>query len=65
MSKQKTNKSIQKRIKISSNGKVQRRHQLGAGHLKRNKGKSALNRAKKTKGFAKGEVRTIRRAMGI
>ena len=65
MSKMKTNKSLQKRIKITTNGKILRRHQFGAGHLKRNKSKGALNRAKKTKTFAKGEVRNIRRMMGI
>ena len=65
MSKQKTNKSVEKRIKVTSKGKILRRHQLASGHLKRNKSKGALNRAKKTKGFAKGEVRTIRRMLGI
>ena len=65
MSKQKTTKSVEKRIKITSKGKILRRHQLGAGHLKRHKSKGALNRAKKTKTFAKGEVRAIRRMLGI
>ena len=65
MNKMKTNKSIQKRVKVTSTGKILRRHQLGSGHLKRNKSKNALNRAKKTKEFAKGEVRNIRRSIGI
>lgn len=65
MSKQKTTKSVEKRIKVTSKGKILRRHQLGAGHLKSHKSKGALNRAKKTKGFAKGEVRAIRRMLGI
>lgn len=65
MSKMKTNKSIQKRTKVTSTGIILRRHQLSAGHLKRNKSKAALNRAKKTKGFAKGEVRNIRRQLGV
>ncbi|OGE42127.1 hypothetical protein A3A45_00555 [Candidatus Daviesbacteria bacterium RIFCSPLOWO2_01_FULL_36_8] len=55
MSKQKTNKSIQKRIKITSKGKILRRHQLGAGHLKRNKSKGALNSQKKTAEYFTGE----------
>lgn len=65
MSKQKTTKSVEKRIKVTSSGKILRRHQLGNGHLKRNKSKGALERAKKTKSFAKGEVRNIRRMLGI
>lgn len=60
MPKQKTRKSILKRVKITSRGKILRRHQLGAGHLKRNKSKGALNRQKKTAEFFKGESRRFR-----
>ena len=62
--KQKTRKSILKRVKITSTGKILRRHQLGAGHLKRHKGKSALNRQKKSITYFKGESRSIRKMMG-
>ena len=55
MSKQKTRKSILKRVKITSSGKIIRRHQLGTGHLKRNKTKGALNSQKKTSEFFTGE----------
>lgn len=55
MPKQKTNKTILKRVKITSTGKILRRHQLGAGHLKRNKGKGALERQKKTAQYFGGE----------
>lgn len=65
MPRQKTNKSIFKRIKITSTGKILRRHQLGAGHLKRKKGKGALNRQKKTSEFFKGEARRLRKVIGL
>lgn len=55
MPKQKTNKTILKRVKVTSTGKILRRHQLGAGHLKRNKGKGALERQRKTAEYFKGE----------
>lgn len=63
--KQKTNKSMMKRLKITSTGKILRRHQLGAGHLKRHKGKSALERHTKTFVYFKGEARRIRKAIGL
>ena len=65
MPKQKTKKSLLKRVKITSKGKMLRRHQLGAGHLKRNKTKGALNRQKKTTEFFKGETRRLRRILGL
>ncbi|MDD5147303.1 MAG: 50S ribosomal protein L35 [Candidatus Daviesbacteria bacterium] len=65
MPKQKTNKSIFKRIKITSTGKILRRHQLGAGHLKRNKSKGALNRQKKTSEYFKGEGKHLRKIIGL
>lgn len=63
MPKQKTRKSILKRVKITAKGKILRRHQLGAGHLKRNKSKGALNRQKKTTEFFKGESRKFRQVL--
>ncbi len=65
MPKQKTRKAIGKRLKVSSNGKLLKRHQFGAGHLKRNKTKSALNRAKKLTVIVPGEARKLRKALGL
>lgn len=65
MGKMKTRKSILKRIKITSKGKLLRRHQLGVGHLKRKKTKGALERHKKTFVFFKGEARKLRKVIGI
>lgn len=65
MPKQKTRKSILKRIKITATGKLLRRHQLAAGTHRRKKSKSALGRHKKTKQFAKGEIKALKRALGI
>lgn len=64
MPKQKTKKSILKRVKITSKGKILRRHQLGAGHLKRNKGKSALERQRKTSLYFKGESKKFKNILG-
>ncbi len=63
--KQKTKSSLQKRTKITGSGKVTRRHQLSGGHLKRKKSNGALNMAKKNKTFASGEIKTVRRLLGI
>ncbi len=60
MSKMKTKKSILKRVKITSKGKILRRHQLGAGHLKRKKTKGALERQKKTTEYFKGEAKKFK-----
>lgn len=65
MYKQKTNKSILKRLKITSGGKILRRHQLGAGHLKRKKSKGALDRHTKTSEFFKADSRRFRKIIGI
>lgn len=65
MPKMKTRKSILKRLKITSKGKLLRRHQLGAGHLKRKKSKGALNRQKKTSEFFKGEAKSLRKLIGL
>ncbi|MBU1000676.1 50S ribosomal protein L35 [Patescibacteria group bacterium] len=65
MPKQKTKKSILKKIKITSTGKILRRHQLGVGHLKRKKSKGAINRHKKTSEYSKGESKRIRKLIGL
>lgn len=61
----KTKKSILKRLKITARGKILRRHQLGAGHLKRKKTKGALNRQKKTSEYFKGEARKLKKMIGL
>ena len=60
----KTKKSVLKRLKITSKGKILRRHQLGSGHLKRKKSKGALENQKKTSIFFKGEARKLRKVIG-
>lgn len=64
MSKMKTSKSIQKRVKITSKGKILRRHQLATGHLKRNKTSGALERHKKTTEYFKGESKRFKDMIG-
>lgn len=64
MAKMKTIKSIRKRVKITSTGKILRRHQLGTGHLKRHKSKTALNRQKKTSEYFKGESKAFKDLIG-
>lgn len=61
----KTNKSIWKRLKITSTGKILRKHQLGSGHLKRHKSKGALARQRKTTVYFKGETRSLRKVIGL
>ena len=58
-------KSIQKRVKITGTGKMLRRHQLSAGHLKSAKSKGALGRHKKTVEFFKGESKILRKMIGL
>jgi len=65
MPKQKTNKSILKRLKITSKGKLLRRHQLGSGHLKRKKSKGALERQKKTSVYFKADAKKLRKVLGL
>ena len=64
MSKMKTRKSIAKRIKLTSKGKILRRHQLGVGHLKRKKSKGALARQRRTVEYFKGEGRKLKKLIG-
>ena len=65
MPKQKTRKSILKRIKVTASGKLLRRHQLAAGTHRRKKTKGALGRYKKLMPFAKRETKALKRALGI
>lgn len=65
MTKQKTKKAFFKRLKITATGKVLRRHQLGAGHLKRKKSKGALERQKKSVELFKGGSKGIKSLLGL
>lgn len=65
MPKLKTKKSFLKRIKITAKNKIMRRHQLGSGHLKRNKSKGALNQQIKGFEYFKGESKTLRKSIGL
>lgn len=64
MSKMKTNKALYKRLKISSTGKLLRRHQFAVGHLKRNKSNGALNSSKKSAGIFAGDIKKYKRMIG-
>lgn len=65
MKKMKTNKSLVKRIKMTSGGKMLRRHQFASGHLKRNKSNGALNRSKKSVRIFAGDIKKYKRMVGI
>jgi ribosomal protein L35 len=65
MSKMKIRKSILKRLKITSKGKLLRRHQLGVGTHRHTKTKGALGRHKKTVEFFKGEAKSLRKVIGL
>lgn len=65
MPKQKTRKSIEKRIKVTSSGKLLKRHQFGAGHHKSKKTKSALNRAKRTSSVVPTEARILKKGLNL
>ncbi len=63
--KQKSKKSFSKRVKLTSTGKILRRHQLGGGHLKRHKSGTALNRQKKTSTYFLGATRGLKKILGL
>ena len=65
MAKMKTNKSIQKRMKLTGRGKLLRRNQLGAGTHRTVKSKSALERHSKTKEVYKSESRKYKKLLGL
>lgn len=65
MPKVKTRKSIDKRLKITSKGKLLKRHQLGAGTHRSKKTKGALGRHAKLSEIFKGESKDLKRALGI
>lgn len=63
--KLKTKKSVVKRFKVTGTGKLMRSHQLRANHLRKNKSKKALRRHQVMQGVAKGEVKDLKRMLGI
>jgi ribosomal protein L35 len=65
MSKQKTNKSLIKRVKLTSSGKMTRRHQFAAGHKKSNKSNGALNSSKKSVSIFDGVIKKYKRMAGV
>lgn len=65
MPKQRTNKTVEKRMKITASGKMLRRHQMGTSHLKRKKSKGAINRQKKLQVVHKTMAKKYRRLMSI
>jgi len=64
MPKQKTKKSIVKRVKVTARGKLIR-HKAGAGHLKSRKTNSQLRRYRKGLEIPAGFARQIRRMLRI
>lgn len=63
--KQKTHKSLMKRVKITGTGKILRSHQLRSGHLRRHKSKSALRRHARPILVSKTQLRSVKRLLGI
>jgi len=63
-SKQKTRKSVFKRVKITGRGKILHCSNF-KGHLRRNKSKKQLRGLKKTKMFARAYEAKIRKLLGI
>ena len=51
MKKMKTKKSLEKRVKITSSGKILRKHQL--------------EKAKKPMTFAKGDLKNVKKMLGV
>lgn len=63
MPKQKTNKSMAKRIKVTARGKLMRRRP-GSGHLKSVKSPGQVRRFRKTAALPKSYEKTIRTLLG-
>ena len=64
MPKQKTNKALAKRIKITGRGRL-RRHGPGAGHLKSVKSPDRIRRFRKEKDFPEQFVKHAKRLLGM
>jgi len=64
MPKQKTNKSIAKRMKVTGRGKLMR-HRPGAGHLKSVKSPSQIRRFRKSAEMPKMFVKQAKILLGV
>ena len=64
MPKQKTNKSVVKRVKVTGSGKLTRRSP-GASHLKSRKSPKRLRRFRSTKAFDTAFAKQAKRMMGM
>jgi large subunit ribosomal protein L35 len=64
MPKQKTRKSIAKRVKVTARGKLLR-HRAGAGHLKSRKTPSQLRRFRRAREIPKSFSKQIKRMLLI
>ncbi len=63
MPKQKTNKGLAKRVRVSPNGKIKRKKAF-AGHLMSGKTGNRKRKLKRTDLVSKGFTRTLLRALG-
>ena len=64
MPKQKTNKSVAKRVKVTGSGKLTR-YSPGAGHLKSRKSNKRLRRFRKDKAFDTTFAKHAKRMLGL
>lgn len=64
MPKQKTNKSVAKRVKVTGSGKVKRRSP-GSGHLKSRKTSKQLRRYRQEKDLTGAFAKHAKRMLGL
>ncbi|HUU60161.1 MAG TPA: bL35 family ribosomal protein [Phycisphaerae bacterium] len=64
MPKQKTNKALAKRVKVTGRGKL-RRHRTGAGHLKSVKSPKRIRRFRKETELSRAFQKHARRLLGM
>ena len=64
MPKQKTNKALAKRVKVTARGKI-KCHRTGAGHLKSVKSPKKIRRMRKGAMFSASFEKHARRLLGI
>lgn len=64
MPKQKTKKSLSKRVKVTARGKIMR-HMPGCGHLKSSKTAKRIRRMRKERTIAPQFERAAKRLLGL
>ncbi|MCD4824292.1 MAG: 50S ribosomal protein L35 [Phycisphaerae bacterium] len=64
MPKQKTNKAVAKRVKITGSGKI-KRYGPGSGHLKSRKNNKQLRSFRKVKDVSKAFTKQAKRMLGM